>query len=293
MPSTRLVQLVAQHAVDEGTTETLIEGLTLFRVFEPVERIPGVFKPSVCVLAQGSKRAYLGGESYTYNEKQYLCCSLPIPAEGEITTATPERPVLGALLSLDTQLVSETVIENETLIPPAAPQRDEVFGLGIAAVDAPFVEALVRLIELLGDPIALHVLGPGRMKELIFAILRGPAGSSLHRALGARQDIARAIAFLNTHFQETFSIDDLAREAGMSRASFHRKFKEATALSPIQFVKSLRLNRAAMLLPRGGDVGEIAHEVGYSSVSQFTREFSRLYGSSPKRWATDSRAQLV
>lgn len=131
------------------------------------------------------------------------------------------------------------------------------------------------------------------MKELIFAILRGPAGSSLHRALGARQDIARAIAFLNTHFQETFSIDDLAREAGMSRASFHRKFKEATALSPIQFVKSLRLNRAAMLLPRGGDVGEIAHEVGYSSVSQFTREFSRLYGSSPKRWATDSRAQLV
>jgi AraC-like DNA-binding protein len=113
----------------------------------------------------------------------------------------------------------------------------------------------------------------------------GEAGAAARRAFGAGNEIARTIDYLSTHLNEQVTIDEMADHVGMSRAVFHRRFKEATTMSPIQFVKSMRLNNAAMKFAGGKTVSEAAWDVGYQSASQFSREFKRMYGHSPRQWS--------
>ena len=128
-------------------------------------------------------------------------------------------------------------------------------------------------------------MGEGRLRELYYAVLKGEAGESARRAFGVGNEIARTIDYLSSRLDEPVSIEDMAGRVGMSRAVFHRKFKQATTMSPIQFVKSMRLNTAAMQIANGKTVSEAAMAVGYVSSSQFSREFKRLYGQSPKQWS--------
>ena len=139
---------------------------------------------------------------------------------------------------------------------------------------------------LLGDsPTDTAVLGDGRLRELYYAVLKGPAGRAARRAFGVGNEIARSIDFLSSRLDKTVTIEEMATQVGMSRAVFHRKFKQATTMSPIQFVKSMRLNAAAMKIAGGMKVNEAAMEVGYESSSQFSREFKRMYGQSPRQWS--------
>jgi len=133
------------------------------------------------------------------------------------------------------------------------------------------------------------VLGDSRLRELYYSVLKGEAGDSARRAFGVGNEIARAIEYLSSHLNEPVKIEELAAQAGMSRAVFHRKFKQTTAMSPIQFVKSMRLNKAAMKIAGGTTVNVAAMEVGYVSSSQFSREFKRMYGQSPKDWRSDTQ----
>ncbi len=127
----------------------------------------------------------------------------------------------------------------------------------------------------------------GRLRELCYAVLMGEAGTAARRAFGVGNEIARTIAYLANHLNKQVTIDDLADRVGMSRAVFHRRFKEATTMSPIQFVKSMRLNKAAMKIAEGKTVSEAAWDVGYQSFSQFSRELKRMYGQSPRQWSHD------
>jgi AraC-like DNA-binding protein len=155
----------------------------------------------------------------------------------------------------------------------------------LSSWDAGFSQALFRLLELLDHPVDLEVLGPGRLRELYYEVLMGEAGAAARRAFGVGNEIARTIDYLSTHMNEQVTIDDMADHVGMSRAVFHRRFKEATTMSPIQFVKSMRLNNAAMKIAEGKTVSEAAWDVGYQSSSQFSREFKRMYGQSPRQWS--------
>ncbi len=130
----------------------------------------------------------------------------------------------------------------------------------------------------------MAVLGEGRLREVYYAILTGEAGIFARQAFDAGNAIARSIAHVSSHLDAPFSIDDMASRAGMSRAAFHRKFKQVTTMAPIQFVKSMRLSNAAMKIAGGMTVNEAAMDVGYVSPSQFSREFKRMYGQSPRQW---------
>lgn len=138
----------------------------------------------------------------------------------------------------------------------------------------------------MGDsPADTAVLGNSRLRELYYTILKGDAGDSARRTFGVGNEIARAIDYLSSNLDKAITIEDISEQVGMSRAVFHRKFKQATTMSPIQFAKSMRLNTAAMKMAGGMNVNEAAIEVGYVSSSQFSREFKRLYGQSPKQWS--------
>ncbi|MCA9553057.1 MAG: AraC family transcriptional regulator [Myxococcales bacterium] len=287
-----LRELVARHAGPDGVSETPIDGLRLFRINQPIERLPGVYPASMCCIVQGTKRAYLGGVAYTYDEEHYLCATMALPVEAEVPFATSEEPVLGLLLDLDTPSMAETLIAYEAAARPrrTTSTKELTPGLIVAQVDDRFVEAVGRLLQLLDDPVALRVLADGRRRELLFTLIEGEAGPLVRQTLGGAHDISQVVAYLRENLSEPLTVDDLARRAGMSRAVFHRRFKAVTSLSPLQFIKALRLNHAAMQIAGGEAVSQAADAVGYASASQFSREFRRQFGASPKQWTRTAAA---
>ena len=158
-------------------------------------------------------------------------------------------------------------------------------GFALARWDEEFTEALLRLVQLTDSPSDAAILGDGRLREVYYALLKGDAGPAARRAFGVGNEIARVIEHVSSHLDEAVTIEEMAAQVGMSRAVFHRKFKQATTMSPIQFVMAIRLTNAAIKIAGGTTVNEAANEVGYVSSSQFSREFKRLYGQSPRQWS--------
>ncbi len=292
MSKQQIKQLIEGQIHEDGLTETGIEGVKLFRATAPLPCAPAVYEPSIIAIVSGVKEAVLDGERYVYDDSRYLCCPMSMPVQAGTPAASPDNPLYGVYVSLDQRVMTELIIEMERAGgsiamakgsagkgSPAAP------GFRFAQWDAAFSDALLRLLQLGKSPTDVAVLGEARLRELYYAILKGEAGIFASQAFGTGNAIVRSIAYLSSHLNEPITIEEMAQRAGMSRAVFHRKFKQATTMSPIQFVKSMRLNNAAMKIAGGMTVNEAAMEVGYLSASQFSREFKRMYGQSPRQWS--------
>lgn len=286
MMKSQIKRTILRHAECHGVLKVPIEGLELIRVERPLPLIPSTYPASLCLLVQGEKRVHLGGEIKTYNEDAFLCCTMPLPVDAEIPRASKKRPVIGLLLSLQTQAMMETLVAAEASVAFSHSLEDAKSreGLVVCNSDDALLHALMNLLQLLDDKEARAVLQDARLREVYFALLRTDAGAAIRKTFGASRGLGRAFAFIREHLSESVSIDDLARVSGMSRAVFHRRFKEATTLSPLQFIKAIRLNTAAGLMGGGMNVSDAAEQVGYASSSQFSREFSRQYGASPREW---------
>lgn len=289
MNTQQMRQLVQRLVTEEGVTETGIEGVQLYRISHPLERTPSVFTPRVCFNVQGSKRVFLDGRTITYDETQFVCGVFPIPVEADVPKATTRSPVLGVSLELDEQVLTEMVIALPNSEKDAQRQSRTVpQGLAGGKIDGALRTASSRLLELVEQPPARKVLSQGRIKEVYYALLQSEAGGLLRHRFGTANEIVNAIAYIREHLAETLTVEDLAKRAAMSRASFHRSFKRTISLSPMQFIKALRLNTAAMLIATGKRASEAAFEVGYSSTSQFSREFKRQFGKTPRDWSSES-----
>ncbi|CAA0083096.1 HTH-type transcriptional activator RhaS [Zhongshania aliphaticivorans] len=287
MSKQRIKQLIDERLSNDGTVETGVKGVQLFRVSEPTRCAPAVYEPTVVAIVNGAKEAILDGKKYVYDGSQYMCCAMSMPVEAGTPTASPDNPLLGVYISLDTRVMTELAIEMESAAGAIRKPRGGALpeGLTFANWDDTFSDALLRLLLVTGNPVDAAVLGNSRLREVYYAILKGDAGDSARRAFGVGNEIARAIEYVSSRLDESVTIDALAAQVGMSRAVFHRKFKQATTLSPIQFVKAMRLNTAAMKIAQGMNVNEAAMRVGYVSSSQFSREFKRTYGQSPRQWS--------
>lgn len=286
MSKDQIQQLIEHHLPEAGLIETPLKGVQLFHVTESIPCVPAVYHPTVVAIVSGQKEAILDGHRYVYDSSRYMLCPMTMPVEAGTPQATPETPLVGVLISLDPKAMRDLAIEMETATSVIRkPTGTTPQGLALARWDEGFSQALLRLLELLDDPVDTAVLGPGRLRELYFSVMKGDAGAIAKRAFGVGNEIARTIDYLSTHLNEPVTIDDMASQVGMSRAVFHRRFKEATTMSPIQFVKSMRLNNAAMQIAGGKTVNQAAMDVGYASPSQFSREFKRMYGQSPRQWS--------
>jgi AraC-like DNA-binding protein len=287
MSKEQIRQLIEARVTEDGMVDTGVKGVQLFRVTESVRCAPAVYEPTLVAIVSGAKEAILDGKSYVYDSSQYMCCAMSMPVEAGTPAASPDNPLLGVQIALDTRVMTELAIEMESAAgairkPKSGPLPQ---GFALAHWDDAFTEALLRLVQLVDSPTDTAVLGDGRLREVYYALLKGEAGDSARRAFGVGNEIARVIGRVSSRLNEVVTIDDMAAQVGMSRAVFHRKFKQATTMSPIQFVKAMRLNNAAMKIARGTRVNEAAMEVGYVSSSQFSREFKRLYGQSPRQWS--------
>ncbi len=285
MKQDQLKHLIQNHIDQDGLHETGIEGVKLFRATAAVPCVPAVYEPSVIAIVSGQKEALLDGARYVYDNSRYLLCPMSMPVRAGTPDASPQNPLYGVYISLTPRVMGDIALMMDASGGvPASPNRvPETQAIRLAAWDEAFSQALYRLLKLCESEVDSAVLAEARLRELYYAILQGQAGRFARQAFGAGNAIARAITYVSTNLEAPISIDDLAMRAGMSRAVFHRKFKDATTMTPIQFVKVMRLNNAAMKIADGMSVSEAAMGVGYVSPSQFSREFKRTYGQSPRQ----------
>lgn len=291
MSKGKIKDLIVSLATQDGLTETGVPGVQVFRATQAIPCIPAVYDPCVIAIVSGSKEAVLDGNRYLYDSTQYLCCPMSMPVQAGTPNASPEDPLYGLLLTLDPRIMSQVSMEMERAGVDLPTPKGNVAtpGVRLASWDAAFTDAVLRLLQLSSSRVDMAVLCEARLRELYYAILVGGAGVFARQAFGAGNAIARSIAQIYANLETPTSIDELARQAGMSRAVFHRKFKQTTSMSPVQFAKTMRLNHAAMKIVGGMSVNEAAMEVGYVSPSQFSREFKRMYGQPPRAWVAAQR----
>jgi AraC-like DNA-binding protein len=289
----RLASLLDEVAVHEGLARTDVEGVEVARISKPSPRAPMVYQPNIIILGQGRKRAYLGGEVYTYDAFNYLTLSVPIPADCE-TEASPEEPLLLVAINVRPAMLGEMILEmDEPLEPVASTPR----GISTSPMSEELAGSVIRLLECSRSPLDSRILGPQTVREIVYRVLCGEQGNSL-RALANRDDhfarIARVLKHIHAEYPMPMGADEMARKAGMSVAAFHHHFKLVTGSSPLQYVKRIRLDHARRLMAHDGfNAGSAARAVGYESASQFSREFKRLFGISPVEEAEQTRARLV
>lgn len=278
----RMAALLRGLAPDEGYNLTALPSVRVLRANRALARTPVLYDPGIVIVCQGRKRGYFGDRLYLYDEQHYLAVSVPVPFSME-TDATPERPLLALYLHLDFALAAELASQIDAAGSAAAAQPPQ--SMLSTPMDDAMRTSVLRFIEAMSRPLEAAVLGPGLLRELYFRVLTGPQGGSMREALSLRGQfgrIGRSLRLIHAEYARPLDVTRLADEAGMSVPSFHSHFKAVTQVSPMQYVKSTRLHQARLLMVRQDLSAESASQaVGYTSPSQFSREFKRLFGLTP------------
>jgi AraC-like DNA-binding protein len=284
-----MIELIKLHASKEGFTPSRLNGVQFIKSSQQIPRSPALYNPSVVIVAQGQKKGYLGDSIYTYDPDNYLVMSVPLPFECETNVASPEEPMLGISIGVDSVMLGELLLDMNEF----STQADTPRGVFSSVVTKEIRSAATRLLECLQDPMETHILGRQIVREIIFRVLGGEQGWGL-RALAGRNggfiQVANALKLIHTAYDKELDVATLAKRANMSPSNFHQVFKTVTTTTPIQYIKSLRLHKARMLMVQEGmSASTAAGKVGYVSPSQFSREFKRFFGSSPSEEALKMR----
>ncbi|WP_431825455.1 AraC family transcriptional regulator [Burkholderia sp. F1] len=289
-----MVALLRALAPEEGYNLTALPSVRILRSNRALSRTPVLYDPGIVIVCQGSKRGYFGDQLYLYDEHHYLAVSVPVPFSME-TDATPARPLLALYLHLDFTVAAELAaqIDREGVAERVQAPRSMMS----TPMDEAMRASVLRFVEAMHRPLEAAVLGPGLLRELYFRVLTGAQGNSMRDALAMRGRfgrIGRSLRLIHAGYAQPLDVTQLAEEAGMSIPSFHSHFKAITQVSPMQYVKSTRLHQARLLMVRQDLSAEAAgHAVGYTSPSQFSREFKRLFGLTPAREATRMRESFA
>ncbi|MFZ6745594.1 AraC family transcriptional regulator [Undibacterium sp. JH2W] len=304
--NSRLASMVASLTAQEGFTASALDYVHFMRSDHAYRRTPVMYEPCICIIVQGRKQAYLGDATYTYDARQYLVVSAPMPFEAD-TEATAEQPMLGIHLGIQHALAAELALAVQeaqadaalaltpTGKPAGTPANTPTF-MYATQVDDTLAEAVLRLLQALASPLEAKILAPAIVREIYFRILMGEQGAAMRAALSQGshfQKISRALRKIHEGYSDKLDVDSLARESGMSLPAFHLHFKQVTSTTPIQYIKAMRLHKARLLMIRSGmNAYTASNTVGYESSSQFSREFKRLFGRSPLEEVRQMRSVL-
>src|ERR1700761_5060421 len=276
-----LAACIDRLEASSGRHPDWLPGLTLSRATHPTEPLSDVTRPVLALIAQGAKRTVLADRVYDYQAGQYLIATVDLPLSAQVTQA----PFLGLGLPLKASLIADLLLETGA---PAPGARDEP-GPGIVVSDASgdLVDAVVRLLRLAESPSDFKVLAPAAEREIHWRLMNGPHAATVRRLglAGSRVSlVSQAVRWLAEHYDQPIRIADLAGHVGVSVPTLNRHFRAVTAMSPLQYQKQLRLQRARVeLLAAPGDVAAVGYAVGYDSPSQFSREYRRLFGAPPRQ----------
>lgn len=279
----QMLQQLLHVITSNGLSDTIIPGVKLYRSDGPTAAAPTIYEPTLCLLVQGSKKIWLGDEQLQYRELQYLLAPVTLPVSGKVITASPDQPYIALSLSLDLRELTDLVIDIAHKVPaPNLPAR----GIAVGDADLSLMSVFLRLIQLLQAPQDIPVLLPLLKREMLYRLLLGPVGSQLREFTlidSQAHRISKVIDILHQRYNEPLRIKELAEAAHLSESALFQAFKAVTSMSPMQFQKQLRLNEARrIMLYEGLEASTASYKVGYESPSQFSREYSRLFGAPPK-----------
>jgi AraC-like DNA-binding protein len=285
--TSELVHALLRHTADQeqyGPFVTDVTGMVLLRSDHERPPVHLIFKPALCIVVQGAKWAVFGDQHMDYRAGQALIVSVETPALGRVAQASPTEPFLGIIIEFDLAIMREVA---DTLGTPAPGGEGPGSGVFVTDFAGPLADCTLRLVRLLDTPKAIPVLQPAIMREIAYWLLSGPHGAEVARMVLANTHAHRVIAAihrLRDRFAEPVRIDDLAASAQMSASAFHRQFRRFTAMTPLQYQKQMRLLEARRLMVGEAASAETAaFAVGYESASQFSREYSRMFGLPPRR----------
>jgi AraC-like DNA-binding protein len=272
---------VDTYADPGGLAQTPISGLTTIRALEPSGLQYAISRPLVCLVLQGRKEVAMGAQHFSFEAGDSLLITADVPTLSRVTRASAEEPYISLVLDLDMAMIAELSLQTQAELPaPGGAVRAE-------PTDGEVADAALRLMRLLDRPAAVPVLRTQLLREMHYWLLAGKHGAAIRRLGGPdghAQRVARAVAVLRAEFMQPLPVERLAAAAGMSLSSFHQHFRAVTSLSPLQFQKQLRLIEARRLMMAEGVSGSsAAFAVGYENVSQFSREYARMFGLPPGR----------
>jgi AraC-like DNA-binding protein len=268
-----------------------VGGVTVYSTARTTTPLGDVTEPAAAVVAQGAKRSVLGTRAYDYAAGQFIVVTVDLPLVSHVTVASEDEPFMACILPLERLTIAQLLIESHL------PARAEPQGPAISVSDAPpdLIDPFVRLLKLAGSPYDARVLAPAARREIHWRLLTGPQGA-LVRQIGLADSrvavVARATAWIKDRYDEVIRAEELADEVGLSVSALNRQFRAATSMSPVQYQKQIRLQRARIrLLANPADVASAGHAVGYTSASQFSREYRRLFGAPPGQDAARLQVQ--
>ena len=277
--------VIVRHA-DGAIRRNVLDGVSIAAIERTTDPSASVSEPSLTIVAQGTKRTTLGSNTYDYSEGRYVVTSVALPLTSFVLEASAEKPFVVVSIALRPAVIAGLLLELDSVARPTG-----FSGIVVSEAPEQLLDPVLRLLRLLDRPMDVPALANGIEREILWRLLTGEQASIVRQiglADGSLAQVSRAIRWLREHYAEPVVVADLARLAGMSSASFHRHFKAATSMTPIQFQKQLRLSEARrLLLTAADDVADIGYSVGYGSPSQFSREYRRRFGSPP---TLDSRA---
>lgn len=285
-----LTRLALRHA---GTgPDCVVPGLRVRTLTAPSEPVSGIEEPAFALILQGRKRTTVAGRTFDYGPGDCLIVSLAMPSVGQVIQASEEEPYVGIALTLRPADIAGLLLEAETLVAGG-----DAAAMAVHAASPQLLDALGRLVSLLDQPDDVRILRPLLEREILWRLLCGPHGPLLREVgmVDSRASrIGRAIRWLQQHYAEPVSTQQLEAVSGMSASTLFRHFKEITCLSPLQYQKQIRLHEArARLAASSRDVAAVAYQVGYESPSQFTREYTRMFGRPPREDLKRGREQAA
>jgi AraC-like DNA-binding protein len=287
-----LIQIIDRNTRHEGVNNTSINSLFFIRESNITDPKYRVYKPSLCIVVSGVKELLLGNERFKYGPGNYLVASVDLPVTGQVINASPITPYLALKLEFNPSQILEILTDTEIPINSMENANRAIF---VNELEGSILDAVIRLARLLDSPEDIPILAPIFTKEILYRVLRGQDGSRLQQIAiegSTTNRIREVIEQIKANFYKSIRIEELAEIANMSVSSLHRHFKDVTAMSPLQFQKHLRLQEARLLLlSESSDAAEVAFRVGYESPSQFSREYSRLFGFPPKEDLKRMRAK--
>ena len=279
-----LAILVMNHTKGYGAHPTAIDQLSFARSDAMCTTPYSVNEPYLAILVQGKKKVLLGDEIHPYRPGQYLVLSVDLPISGCVVEATSDKPCLVVKLSLDLVQLCDLVVQMSF---SSGQPENSVRGLWVGSADALLLESVLRLVKLLKTPQDIPILAPMMLRELYYRLLIGEQSETVRQIStsgSSMQQIASAIQMIKAEFAQPLRIENLAKHVKMSTSSFHQHFKQVTSMSPLQYQKQLRLLEARrLMLTEDFEAISAAYQVGYESPSQFSREYSRMFGAPPIR----------
>jgi len=266
----------------DGLHNTFIKNVKLFKTTSPIPREPLIYDLCLILVLQGEKIAYIGDQSFKYDNKNYLVVPTTLPFECETYGTTEEEPFICILITIDKRIIYELL--NSIRIDT----KDTKSHLGLFAdsVTKDVKDITLRLLKILQSTKDSEILGDSIIKELFYTILKGENSSILHKVFlqnNHESKIARVLKNIHDNYNDKLDIPSLAKEEDMSVSSFHTHFKKITSYTPLQYIKNIRLNKAkGFLVNQNYKVADTAYSVGYESISQFSRDFKNYFGFPPK-----------